>query len=175
MVRVKFPGLRRTLLRLESEDQAARASADKILGKEIERQDKNHADQVLQILKIIGYPSAENVGLDGSRAIWLIAQHNCEYKNLGNDVLQKMLYLYKRDKDQVYYQGIPYLIDRLMILEHLSKGAPSESATGGTFSAKQMYGTQYWSLSPGEKGERFEVIDPQGLGDRRKEFGLGDG
>lgn len=172
-----FPEFRTKLLSLAREDKAMRKSIphvaiDQSFTVELLKSDQRRAEEVLKILEVIKTPSVANVGLDGSQAIWLIAQHNADYKDLGKTVLKEMSILYRKDKSQVYYQGIPYLTDRLMILEQLTKGIDKEKSAELHLHIKQLYGTQY-RRTPTGKLVRFKVVRPDGLLDRRNEFGLG--
>lgn len=139
-----------------SGDQAA---IDKIIKHETAR-----IEEVLKLLHKIKTPSTLNIGLDGSRAVWLIALHNPDYKDAGKLVLKKMRQLFYKDRNQVFYPGIPYLVDRTMLA---SKRYDHD--------AKQLYGTQGWyaKKSGGDiSSERFPVINPKGLVERRANFGL---
>lgn len=173
-----FPEFRAQLLKLAQEDQAMRkspkpAASDQHYIAELLQSDQRRAQRVLEILEVIKNPSVDNIGLDGSRAVWLIAQHNADFKDLGNKVLKKMSSLYRKNKSQVYYQGIPYLTDRLMILEQLTKGIDKEKSSDLHLYVKQLYGTQYRRTLDG-KLVRFKVVSPESLPERRKAFGLVD-
>lgn len=176
--KVLFPALQTRLIKIASEDQKARQSPkfvanDKTFISDLLENDKRRADEVLEILEIIKTPSVNNIGLDGSRAVWLVAQHNADYKDLGKITLAKLTDLYRKDKNQVYYQGIPYLTDRLMILEQLSKGIAAKKTGELNLHVKQLYGTQYWINHEGKK-MRFAVVNPKSLQNRSREFGLAD-
>lgn len=173
---ILYPDLRAKLLKIAHEDQKTRKSLNfhkQQSTNSILKSDNRRAEEVMAILEIIKTPSVKNVGLDGSRAIWLIAQHNADYKDLGDNVLKKMTKLYQKDKKQVYYQGIPFLIDRLMIFKQLSKGVAAEKAHEINLHIKQLYGTQFW-INPSGKKVRFTVIKPVDLQARRQEFGLAE-
>lgn len=137
-VRVRYPNERVRLLNLMAQDQADRMSP-RFFSVELRdrramtRRDKRRAEAVTAILDNIKTPSVRNVGIDGSRAVWLIALHNYDHKNLGRLVLIKMRRLFYKDKSQVFYPGIPYLADRLAVArQHFSH------------TARQWYGTQGW-------------------------------
>lgn len=173
---VRFRKLRSCLIALAQEDQEARTSLqehldDATFQSKLKQADIQRAEETLEILGIIKTPSVRNIGLDGSRAVWLIAQHNAEYKNFGDIVLKKMRYLYRKDKSQVYYQGIPFLVDRLMILKQLSAGVDSSKIDNLHLHIKQLYGTQFRTDSEG-KLVKFKVVNPTGLQERRSKFGL---
>lgn len=137
-------------------------SAEKL--QQIADRDAARAQEVLNILKIIKTPSVKHIGLDGSRAVWLIALHNPDFKDIGPLVLRKMRALFYRNKEQVFYPGIPYLADRLMV-----------GRRSFDHKAKQLYGTQRWVRrfddGTSESG-LFPIKDKKNLGLRRKKFGL---
>lgn len=174
--KVRFPDLRARLIRIALEDQKVRKSPtftanDQPTKDSYSRSDRCRAKEVLIILEIIKTPSVDNIGLDGSRAVWLIAQHNPDYKNLGEIVLRKMTKLYRKNKNQVYYKGIPYLTDRLMIFKQLAEGVAIENSRELNLHLKQLYGTQFW-INPNGKQVKFKIIKPKKLQSRRREFGL---
>ena len=165
---IKYPEIRIKLLALMEEDQADRESDglwsskngfDEERIKDLIQRDNNRAKIMLDLLKEIKTPSVRNVGLDGSRAVWLIALHNTN-KELQKVVLSKMKYLYHKDRDQVFYPGIPYLVDIIMV----------ESSTG-IEKARQLYGTRGYYDESG-KTQIFKVINEKELSNRRKIFGL---
>lgn len=169
-VSIKYPLIRKRLLELAEKDQRDR-EPDKFYGENpgrpnqtlmgrVARRDQQRAAELLAFLEQIRSPSVRNIGLDGSRAAWLIAQHKPNYKDLGPLMLRKTKYLYYKDKSQVYYRGIPYLVDRLMI-----------HRKGWRRDAKQLYGTQgYFDEHGGLHG--FPIIDPAHLLDRLQKFDL---
>ena len=156
---VKYPEVRKELLLLMEEDQADRRQwettgmADVKARKKVGSSDKVRTARLLELLTIIKSPGTANIGLDGSRAVWLLAQHSNE--DVMALVLQKFRNLYYKDKSQVFYQGIPYLADRIRIM----KGK------------KQLYGTQYFTDNAGKEG-KFPISNPKALAKRRSRFGL---
>ncbi len=167
--KVEHPLVRKRLLELMKSDQTDRKQkwiiddcATKADYLRLAESDSARAREALTLLGEIGSPSVRNIGLDGSRAIWLIALHNVDYVDMGKTVLSKMKYLYRKDKYQVFYQGIPYLVDRLMIQK-----------SGWSQTAKQLYGTQGYMDGDGI-AHKFPIIDSERLEDRRKKFGLGN-
>lgn len=169
---VRFPDARKRLLELMKEDQADRQSADFFstdvkVAESITRRELARAEELLSILERVRTPSVRNVGMDGSRAMWLIALHNFKYKNTGQIMLKKMRNLYYADKSNVYYPGIPFLADRLMV--------------GGTGPIdpqdlpKQLYGTQGLAMRQEDGSlvsKPFPVINQSKLTERRRRFGL---
>ncbi|HKR81419.1 MAG TPA: hypothetical protein VJR27_00255 [Candidatus Saccharimonadales bacterium] len=51
--------------------------------------DRERARELLGLLKQIRTPSVRNIGLDGSKAAWLIAHHNIDYLDTGSIMLKK--------------------------------------------------------------------------------------
>lgn len=123
-------------------------------------------EEVLNLLEEIKTPSTRNIGLDGSRALWLVALHNTGYKDAGSIVLKKMKRLYYKDKSQVFYPGIPYLVDMVML-----------RAKNFDHKAKQLYGTRRWYIKHKDGKEEtgnFPIVNPRQLGERRNKFDLPD-
>lgn len=164
-----YPDIRKDLLKLMSEDQKDRASdtfsfnsvpVDLEKVNELIERDNKRAFKTSTLLKQIKVPSAENIGLDGSRAVWLIAMHNTSL-NFQKNILRQMKKLYRTDKAQVFYPGIPYLEDRVMI-----------SSAKTIEQAKQLYGTQEYLDQDSGKLKVFPIINPGELSERRKKFEL---
>lgn len=166
---VRYPVARKHLLQLMADDQAERISPsfysnDRGVIAAVMKRDQKRASEMLRILKAIKSPSARNIGLDGSRAVWLIALHNPDYKDAARVVLYKMKLLFYRRRDQVFYPGIPYLVDRMMVYKDLLN-----------HNTKQLYGTQRWArtLSDGSiESGMFPIIDSKNLTKRRNKFDL---
>lgn len=169
---VRFPHERKRLLRLMADDQQERASAaffstDRKVAEAITHREIARIEEVLAIVGRIKTPSVRNVGLDGSRAIWLIALHNFTYKNSGRTVLKKMRHLFYRDKTQVFYPGIPYLTDRIMV--------GSVQPVDPENLPHQLYGTQGLSMKLPDgtvRSEPFPITNMSKLVERRKKFDL---
>ncbi len=104
-------------------------------------------------MNLVRTPSSNNIGLDGSRAAWLISQHS--QLQIMAFMLKKFEYLYRKDKETVFYQGIPFLKDRLRILGHKA----------------QLYGTQRFSRPDGSEAI-FPIRGFYNLNYRRKQYGL---
>lgn len=168
----KFSAERERLLRIMDEDQIDRASpeffsTDIQTATEYTLRERARADELLKIIEQIKTPSKQNIGLDGSRAAWLIALHNYDYKNLGLVVLKKMRRLYYKDKNTVFYPGIPFLVDRIMISK--------QSTIDPDNLPLQLYGTQGIVMRSKDRtiSKQFPIIDSQNLIKRRNKFGLG--
>jgi len=166
---VRYPETRKRLLELMREDQEDRLSGRfwgdpanpdaKLLDELIER-DNARATEMLELLEQIKTPSERNVGLDGSRAIWLIAVHNMSH-DIQRLVLKKMSRLYYKDKSQVFYPGIPYIVDVLTIESSLRAE-----------DCRQLYGTRAYYDKDGST-QFFTILHPEKLNERRKKYGLG--
>lgn len=161
---MRFPEVRKKLLELVEDDQRERRGGLTIPSAKISKEewmepDWARARELLDILARIGLPSVKNIGLDGSMAVWLIAQHNSDYLDTGTIVLKKMRYLYYKDKEQVFYRGIPHLVDRLMVQKN-----------NWAKTNKQLYGTQVYH----EDGtvHRYPIINEKRLGERLRKFDL---
>lgn len=154
---VKYPEIRTELLALAAEDQKDRLEYFPSTGREFPegllKRDKARTKKMLELLEQIKSPSARNIGLDGARATWLLAQHAT--KPVRQLLLRKMHRLYYKDKSQVFFQGIPYLVDMIML----------------ETSGRQLYGT-YSYVGKNGKEQRFPIINPRKLTERRAKFGL---
>lgn len=166
---VRYPKVRKRLLELMKEDQEDRLSGrfwsdptnpDSRLWEGLVARDNMRAIEMLKLLEQIKVLSARNIGLDGSRAVWVIAVHNMSH-DIQRLVLKKMRHLYYKDKGQVFYPGIPYIVDVLMV----------ESAQS-IEEARQLYGTRSYYDSKGRE-RPFKILRPETLNERRKKFGLG--
>ena len=164
---VRYPKERAKLLNLIVEDQADRASpaffSTELKDKRaMSVREHQRARTAIAILDKIKTPSVRNIGLDGSRAMWLIALHNPEYKNFGMLVLTKMRRLFYRNKLQVFYPGIPYLADRLAIANQQF-----------SHTARQWYGTQGWYVQYEDgthESNLFPITNVARLAARRKRY-----
>lgn len=116
---------------------------------------KKHASRLKEILAVIKLPSVKNLGKDGAKAAWLIAQHADFNPDFQRQFLKLMLKIYKKDPEDAYTQGIPYLTDRI---QSRSKGF-------------QTYGTQFYSDKQGGLSP-YKVKAKKNLNSRRKRYGL---
>ncbi len=166
---VIYPAERQRLLELMRADQELRISGklfDNALKVQqaVREAEERRTEEMLAILNKIKLPRATYVGLDGSRAIWLIALHNPSYKNAGQVVLDKMRYLFYRQKKDVFYPGIPYLVDRLRIVNN-----------NFSHQTMQYYGTQLWRSVDNVSKETvgaFPISNSSGLAERLTKFDL---
>jgi hypothetical protein len=165
----RFPEERQALLKLMAADQEVRANGlfftnDSEVITRLQVEENARTDTMMKVLAKIRSPSARNIGLDGSRAVWLLALHNPAYKQAGPIVYKKMKSLYYRAKDQVFYPGIPYLADRLLIV-----------ANGNDHQTRQRYGTQRWRTVVDDGNTisgRFPIYDEKNLQNRLRRYDL---
>lgn len=109
--------------------------------------------RMFKILEEIKEPTVENIGLEGSKAVSLLALHS--YLDIMKKVLELYRTIYEKKPENIYYQAIPPLTDRIMILEH----------------KKQLFGTQ-WSLDVNENPFLITVEDFTKMNQRRAVYGL---
>lgn len=165
-IKCKFPDLRDELLELEKADQQEiKLNFEKIrkINAETVKKQKydlinghaqRRAQRMIHVLKIIKTPTAENIGLDGSKALALLALHS----NLPvmEHVLKIFKHHFKKNKSEIYYQAIPPLTDRIMILKN----------------RQQLYGTN-WTVDKTGKPFLVPVKDFHSMNLRRAKYGLG--
>lgn len=162
---VKFPDIRKELMQLEEQDQKEIRGHYKILQavrSEAEKRRKSdllakhchvRAYRMLEILEEIKVPTIENIGLEGSKTVSLLALHS--YLDIMRKVLDKYKTIYKKNPEKIYGQAIPPLTDRIMILEH----------------RMQLFGTN-WSM---DKDGNFFLIPVKkfaAMNQRRVQYGL---
>ena len=120
---------------------------------QLRKRNLDRAKRMITMLDAIVEPTIDNIGLDGSEALALIALHsNFAVMESVLSVYQK---LYIRDKTSVYFGLIPSLVDRLSIRD----------------SRKQIYGT-HWMLDSSGSPFLVEVVDFTTMDKNRKKFGL---
>lgn len=162
---VRYPEYQRLLVELDKEDQkeirghylklqGLRSGKDrKRLGNTLSKNCHTRSVLMMDVLKKIKTPTVENIGIDGSQAVAVLALHS--YK----DVIKRILRMYetefKKNPQNIYYQAIPPLHDRLMILEQ----------------RKQLYGTN-WGLNENGNLYLIPVQDFDTVDQRRSLFGL---
>ena len=157
--RCKFPEERKKLLRIYKKDQFIRIHGDfnkpeTVL--EMARIDLKHQAQLVKILENIKLPSVKNIGYDGAEAVWLIAQHAAYNLALMKEALKLIQITTKTDPKGGYYRGIPYLVDRINIME----GKP------------QLHGTQFWA-NPSGIPEPYPIKDLKNIDKIRRQYNLG--
>lgn len=154
---VRFPGEREQLLLLVKQDQRQQKELPSWFSSQdwqnYKRQFYERSARLMSIMGAIRTPSVQNIGPDGSRAAWLLAQHSP--LDIMRIMLDKFEYLYYKDKESAFYQGIPFLRDRVRIFQM----------------KPQLYGTQRYVLSDGRE-KYYPVRGFDALDQRRMVFGL---
>jgi hypothetical protein len=114
---------------------------------------RKRAKRMQEIVRLISRPTISRVGIEASEAIAVIALHSTEQTM--REVLKLFTTCYAEEPDDVYYQVIPALLDRTLILEH----------------RKQKFGSQWMQ---GEDGFSFlyPIEDFAHVNERRVEYGL---
>jgi len=88
-------------------------------------------NRALEILDAIGEPSISNIGLEGTQALSVLAVHT-SIDNL-KKLLVSFMKVYEHQRDECYFQAIPSMTDRLLILE----GKPQRFGTQWMFDANK--------------------------------------
>jgi hypothetical protein len=73
------------------------------------------AERMLQILNEVKEPTLTNIGAEGAEAMFVLAQHDT--LDTLKQVLAVFTRYYERQKEDTYYQVIPPMADRVLILE----------------------------------------------------------
>ncbi len=139
--------LQAELLQMMEDDQASRTGG-KLVGSDQER-----TDRLGEIIAEHGWPTWDLVGKDGEEAAWVIAQHS----DLDPEFQAEALELLRAavEDGQASPGNLAYLEDRVLA----GKGEPL------------VYGTQMGCTRKGKVIEP-EIVDPEGLAERREEAGL---
>lgn len=120
---------------------------------EIAKNCHRRAHEMIKILHQIKEPTAKNIGMDGSSALILLAQH--AYIEVKKEVLAQLNYLHQKDPSCIPHVYIPALTDKVMVFEE----------------REQLYGSQWFNTSNGHifliKVRNFDTVN-----ERRKEYGL---
>jgi hypothetical protein len=157
---VQKPALREELLAMAAEDQRVRsalaANGSLLSGyhPQLEQVHARNAARLTDILEEHGWPGRSDVGVDGSRAAWLIAHHA-----IGEPQLQRLSLRLLRSAaaaGEAALLDVAMLDDRIRVCE----GRP------------QRYGTLFdWD----EHGEMspLPIEDPECVDERRRAIGLG--
>jgi hypothetical protein len=161
--------LRKELLRMEKEDQAARKQFLEWMSKQGQTDtdavkkldipemrkmaeiDRNNTKRMKEIVDKHGWPGKSLVGEDGAQSAWLLVQH----ADADRDFQKHCLTLMKAaPKGEVSSQNLAYLTDRVLVGEK----------------KKQLYGTQFHQRD----GELVPqpIEDEVNVDKRRKEVGL---
>lgn len=115
--------------------------------------DKVNTEKLKLIITEIGWPTISKVGMDASRAAWLIAQHadhDLEFQKKALELIQKAA-----KNNEVEKKEVAYLTDRTLLKQN----------------KKQLYGTQ---LTKDEEGNfiPMPLEDPKKVNARRQRVGL---
>jgi len=154
----KFPEESKRLEELYDDDQHIRIHGDFTdihTNLEMAAKDLVHQAELEKILDKIGLPSHENISEKAAETVWLIAQHAGYDKKLMKRVLELMRETMKNDPSNGYYKGIPYLIDRINIME----------------GKDQLFGTQFWA-NPEGTPTPYPIEDEEKVENRRKKYGI---
>ena len=162
---VAYPKQAKELVQLLEEDQAEKRAVgaaffhtqDKA---ELEAQravlpekTRQRSVRMLEILKQIGEPSISSIGSEGAQAVSVLAVHDSI--NTLRQILRAFTLLYERDRNDTYYQAIPTMTDRLLLLER----------------KPQLYGTQ-WMFDEHKQPFLPTVQDFEHVNERRAEYGI---
>lgn len=165
VTKVRFPEYRRELLSMLEQDQrelrSLQANLQKLPSKkskkakeyETFRECHIRAHRMLDILNEIKEPTAENIGIDGSRAISVIALHS--YLSVMKKVLVLFEKHFKTGKGVIDPESIVSLTDRIMIIEH----------------KYQRFGSN-WMIDSLGKPFLITVEDFKKMNQRRAKYGL---
>lgn len=149
--------LHKELLTMRAADQDVRhrwiaaGLTDEKLKAEAMALDARHVARLQQIVdQLGGWPGKSLVGMDGSNAAWLIAQHG------GREFLHEMLPLMKKAAESGELPPASYALseDRVRIQD----------------GKKQLYGSQFNTRNG--KCEPLPIEDPEHVDERRKSVGL---
>lgn len=163
---MKYPELRKELLAMLKEDQrkvracskayrrAPRAASTYDIRDQFILSSQERIKRALEILDEIGAPTVENIGADGSQAISVLALHS--RLSVMKKVLSSFEENYAKDSGSVYFEAIPSLADRILIIER----------------KRQRFGTQ-WMLGADGKFFLPSVEDFEHMNERRAVHGLG--
>jgi hypothetical protein len=153
---LKAPELRRELLALVAEDQAARMAwiekdkrGEKPDWGPVAAIDQRTTKTLRAVISKHGWPGKSIVGEDGAHAAWLLVQHAAKDPALQKDALALMKPM--AATGEVTKADYAYLEDRVAVAEH----------------RKQRYGTQFVGREP------EPIEDEANVDARRKEIGLG--
>lgn len=108
---------------------------------------------MLQILDEIGLPSLSNIGEKAAQAIAVLAVHD-DFAVL-NKILTAFNEIYRQDRNNCYYQSIPSMTDRWLLLQR----------------KPQEFGTQ-WMFDADKKPFLLPVGDFEHVNERRKKYGI---
>lgn len=151
---IKEPALRRELLALREEDQAAReaiikSSDDQAVKDRVAAIDAKSTARMKEIIAKHGWPGKSLVGEDGANTAWLLVQHADRAPAFQKQCLVLLEKAYKTG--EASERNFAYLYDRVAVAD----GKP------------QRYGTQF------RDGKPQPIEDEANVDARRKAIGLG--
>lgn len=152
-MKIKNKKLANELIRMMGDDQKAIREKSEELFRELS------AKQRMRLKEIIaqdGWPKISDVGFEGARAAWLIAQHSDNDKRFQKKVLNLIRKIYTKDPHEVIGYNIAYLQDRVLV----------------NSGQKQIYGTQLLQDKKTGKWEPKPIRDRRNVDKRRNEFNL---
>ena len=159
---IGLPALRAELLLRRNEDQRMRAElvrqmnsgsgVDSAFGARVVEMDRRNTEWMKAILAEHGWPGWASVGVDGSRAAWVLVQH----ADVDRDFQKRALGLLRTavESDDASGRDLAFLTDRV----RKADGLP------------QLYGTQTEVVDCQRVPYRIE--DPEGVDVRRARVGL---
>ncbi|MEP4757401.1 MAG: DUF6624 domain-containing protein, partial [Nonlabens ulvanivorans] len=111
-----------------------------------------NAEQLDEIIKLIGYPTIEKVGQEASEAAWLIIQHAISKP----DFMKKCVQLLEHtDHNDTVKLNLAYLTDRIAVFEE----------------KQQLYGTQFdWDANGELSPQAYDDLNK--VNERRKALDL---
>ncbi len=111
-------------------------------------------ERMLHILDDVGEPSISNIGVDAAQAVSVLAVHDT--LEVLKRVLAAFTTLYGRDRNDTYYQAIPSMTDKVLILER----------------KPQRFGTQ-WMFDENKQPFLPPVENFDHVNERRAEYDIG--
>jgi hypothetical protein len=152
---VENPALRKEILALVDEDQAARDAAiksnfDQALWARVEAADRKSTARMKEIVAKHGWPGVKLVGADGANGAWLLVQHadlDVAFQTQCLALLEKAV-----KAGDASAKDRAYLVDRVAVAE----------------GRKQTFGTQF-----GDDMKPQPIEDEAHVDERRKSVGLG--
>lgn len=161
---IVYPNQAKELLKLLQEDQVEKKAVGKLYFSNdtaqldtkwthLETHTKARTRRMLKILDNIGRPSLTNHGEGAAQAVSILAVHD-DFAVLDR-VLSTFNEIYMQNRNDCYYQAIPSMTDRWLILQR----------------RPQRFGTQ-WMFDAHKEPFLITVADFAHVNERRKEYGI---
>lgn len=155
---MNYPEIAHKIIQLKDADLALR---DELIQKgqlsngydtDMEQLHIKNAEQLDEIINLIGYPTIEKVGQKASEAAWLIIQHAISKP----DFMKKCVQLLQHtDHNDTVKLNLAYLTDRIAVFDE----------------RQQLYGTQFdWDEDGELSPQAFDDLNK--VNERRKALGL---